>query len=196
MLTQWHQVPQTIPAEIVRQPKPLKHNSLGNVLTALNSDNIQYIHYTWDGYQNIFNWTCKVCHESWSICGKFLPRPSNHDPTESPTFQESPRLFNDVQQWENIEDAYSIPLQFKREAIILEAHLIFPFWGCITPWAHRWWRRWKQAGSSLKPGSATSHKCKCYDLNSTTVNAQALCNSGHWQMQTNLTQLKMEINNI
>ncbi len=97
---------------------------------------------------------------------------------------------------ENIEDAYSIPLQFKREAIILEAHLIFPFWGCITPWAHRWWRRWKRAGSSLKPGSATSHKCKCYDLNSTTVNPQALCNSGHWQMQTNLTQLKMEINNI
>lgn len=133
---------------------------------------------------------------AWSVLSHelYVPSPSNNDPTASPTFLESSKVFNDVQQWENIKNAWSIPFQFKREAIVLlDAHLVFPFWGCITPWAHRWWRRWKRPGSSLnhdsfnsarfKLGSAASHKCYCHiwlELNN-RQSTQTLCNSGHWQ---------------
>lgn len=62
--------PLTSPAEIVRQPKPLKHNSLGNVLPTQNSDNTSIA--LRDGYQNISKWTCMVCPESWTICAKSI----------------------------------------------------------------------------------------------------------------------------
>lgn len=137
-------------------------------------------------FQNGHAWSA-MSHEL------YVPSPSNNDPTASPTFLESSKVFNYVQQWENIKNAWSIPKNKSYCIVLLDAHLVFPFWGCITPWAHRWWRRWKRPGSSLNhdsfnsarfnPGSAASHKCYCHiwlEFNN-RQSTQTLCNSGHWQ---------------